>query len=248
MDRYVSLKDMEYHAKILMTQNAKNYINSGSNHELSLRENETKFKNVKLNPRVLINVKTTCTKTKLMNKEFEIPVGISPTAMHCLVHPEGEFNTMRASASRGSLMVVSTLGTKPLEEVAKCAPNHPKWFQLYVTVNRDMTKKLIGYVEESGYDAIVLTVDAPVLGKRERDMKNKFNLPPGYKLENLERFGEEMKMNSSEGSGLLQLFADQVEDRLIWEDLAWLKSVTKLPIVLKGIQCAEDAVLAGNKL
>lgn len=246
MERYVSLMDFEREAKTVMTENAKSYINSGANHQLALSENFQKFKNVKLNPRILVNVSSTCTKTTLLNSELEVPFGIAPTAMHCLVHPKGEFNTMKASVNKGSVMVVSTLGTVPFEDLGKIGGSHPKWFQLYITKNREITKTLVRNAEESGYKALVLTVDAPVLGKRESDMKNKFNLPSGYKLENLERFGNEMKMDSSEGSGLLSLFADQVDKTLTWESVTWLKSITKLPVVIKGVQCAEDAALAGK--
>jgi isopentenyl diphosphate isomerase/L-lactate dehydrogenase-like FMN-dependent dehydrogenase len=229
-----------------MTENAKGYINSGANHQQALEENCSKFRFVKLNPRVLVNVSETCTKAPLLHRTLSIPFGIAPTSMHCLVHPQGELNTVRAAEAHNTVMAVSTLATKSLEEIARTAPQACKWFQLYITKDRSITERLVKIAQEEGYEALVLTVDAPVLGKREMDMRNKFNLPPIFRLENLERFSEKLKMDSSEGSGLLALFSSQIDKSLTWDDIKWLRSITSIPIVIKGIQCAEDAILASN--
>ena len=245
MEKYVSVNDFEQAAKTVMTENASSYVNSGANHQLSLRENQEKFHLFKLNPRALVNVNTVSTTTKVMGREVSVPFGIAPTAMHCLVNPLGEKNTIRAANTANTLTCISTLATFSISEIANASPDAFRWFQLYVTKDRSITKQLIKQAEDSGYSAIVLTVDAPVLGKRELDNKIKFNLPAPYKLENLESISEKLKMDSSVGSGLLKLFISQIDQSLDWNSLAWLKEQTKLPIVLKGIQCWEDAVMAG---
>ena len=143
MEKYVSSKDFEEVAKTLMTENARAYINSGANHGLSLRENQDKYQIFKLNPRVLVNVNNVSTKTELMGRELNVPFGIAPTAMHCLVNPLGEKNTIRAAYKANTCMCVSTLSTFSLGEIANAAPDAFRWFQLYITKDRSITKQLI---------------------------------------------------------------------------------------------------------
>ena len=123
------------------------------------------------------------------------------------------------------------------------------WFQLYLTTDRSITLGLINLARNYGFQALVITVDAPVLGKRERDQRLKFTLPAAYKLENLMRFSDKMTVegDKEEGSGLLKLFASQVDKRFTWEDLAWITEVAKgMEIIVKGVQCSEDALLCGK--
>lgn len=244
--RYITVKDFEQLAETFMTENAKNYINSGSNHQGALKSNEDMFRMVKVNPRVLVDVSRTCTKARFLGKPTKIPIGISPTAMHKLVHPLGEINTVKAAQSWETIMTLSTLTTTSIPDVARAGRDCRKVYQLYITKNREITKALVKMAEEEGFEALALTIDAPVLGKREADNRNNFNLPPGLRLEALEALGG--TMNSSKTSGLLQLFADQSDQALSWKTLEWLKSITKLPIILKGIQSAEDAEQAGKFL
>ena len=247
MNKYASVKDFEKKAVSIMTENARSYINSGANHELCLRENEAKMGLVKLNPRVLRDVSKIDTSTTLIGRRLAIPFGIAPSAMHCLVDPQGELNTVRAAGECNTVMALSTLSTKSIQEVSEASESCFKWFQLYITKDRKITKTLIYLAEKHGYEALVVTVDAPVLGKREQDVRNKFNLPPGYRLENLETLSDLLKMDSSSGSGLFKLFSDQIAKNLSWSDIEWLRGQTSLPIVLKGIMSAQDARLCGKE-
>ena len=248
MNQYASTKDFEKKALSVMSENAINYINSGANHELCLRENESKLGLVKLNPRVLRDVSKIDTTATLLGQKLSLPFGIAPSGMHCFVHPEGELNTIRAAAACDTVMTVSSAATKSLQDVAKASPASYRWFQLYVTKNREISKRLIRQAEENGYKALVVTVDAPVLGKREAIRRKKLVLPPGTRLENMEAVADLLRTEDSGDKGVLQLFGEQIRKDLNWEDLRWLQQQTKLPIILKGIQGAEDARLCGEKI
>jgi 4-hydroxymandelate oxidase len=163
---------------------------------------------------------------------------IAPTAMHRLAHPDGEAATARAAAAAETVMILSTISTISMEDVA-AAGSGPKWFQLYVHRDRDLTATLVKRAHEAGYSAIVLTVDVPFLGRRLRDERNDFTLPPGLGLANLEG----IPLPAEPGSNLWRYFAAQIDPSVTWEDVAWLRSLSPLPVVLKGILTAEDAVL-----
>ncbi len=243
MDRLVSVKDFEEQASHLLDKNARGYYNSGANHELALRQNQEMFGFVKISPRILRNVSQVCLKARLLGRELALPFGIAPTAMHGLAHSGAEKNTFRAADKLGTVVTLSTLSTTSMEDAVQAAPEVPRLFQLYVTKNREIAQSLVRDAEALGFAALVLTVDAPQLGKREADERNKFHLPPHLKLAILEKFSR-FQVTSSEGSGLLKLFSDQIDASLEWEDAKWLQSITKLPVILKGIQCSEDAELA----
>jgi 4-hydroxymandelate oxidase len=164
---------------------------------------------------------------------------VAPTAFHRLAHPDGEIATARGAASAGTLMVVSTISTTSMEDVA-AAVDSPKWFQLYMHKDRELTAGLLKRAHESGYLAIVLTVDTPLLGRRLRDERNNFTLPDGIGLANLEG----VPLPAEPGSNLFRYFADQLEIAMTWEDVAWLRGLSPLPILLKGILTGEDARLA----
>ena len=245
MDRLVTVKDFEEQASLVLDKNARDYYNSGANHELALRQNLEMFKYVKINPRVLRNVSQICLKTKLQGRDMQIPFGIAPTAMQRLAHEDGEKNTIRAAAALGTVVTLSSLSTTSMEDFVQAAPDTARWYQLYVTMDREISRNLVRDAEANGFTALVLTVDAPQLGKREADQRNKFRLPPHLKLAILEKY-KRFQVENSEGSGLAKAFLDQIDASLEWEDAKWLQSITKLPVVLKGIQCREDAELAGS--
>jgi 4-hydroxymandelate oxidase len=149
---------------------------------------------------------------------------------------------MRATAAAGSLMVLSTMSTTSLEAVATaCEPSTPRWFQLYVLRDRDATRQLVMRAERAGYTALVLTVDTPITGSREKDVRNKFKLPEGLSLTNLQ---QQSSMDNSNGSGLTALFAAQIDSGLTFEIIPWLRSITSMPILVKGVLRGSDAVQA----
>jgi 4-hydroxymandelate oxidase len=164
-------------------------------------------------------------------------------AFQCLADPEGEIATALAAEIAGVGMVLSTLATKSLEEVATVAKGL-QWFQLYIHKDQGLTQALVQRAYTAGYKAICLTVDAPMLGKRERDQRNEFTLPPGLHPANLTNIsGLDIPQAPGE-SGLLTYFAQQINPAVTWKDLEWLQSLSPLPLVVKGILRADDAVRA----
>ncbi|MFO0108833.1 MAG: alpha-hydroxy acid oxidase, partial [bacterium] len=181
--------------------------------------------------------------TQVLGESLQLPLLIAPMAFQCLADPEGEIATALAAEIAGVGMVLSTLATKSLEEVATVAKGL-QWFQLYIHKDQGLTQALVQRAYTAGYKAICLTVDAPMLGKRERDQRNEFTLPPGLHPANLTNIsGLDIPQAPGE-SGLLTYFAQQINPAVTWKDLEWLQSLSPLPLVVKGILRADDAVRA----
>jgi 4-hydroxymandelate oxidase len=157
---------------------------------------------------------------------------IAPTAFHGLAHPDAELATARAASAEGTIMILSTLSNTAVEDVVKAA-NGDLWFQLYVYKDREATRNLIQRVESAGCKAIVVTVDAPFLGIRERDVRNGFTLPVGLTIKNMDFSGMDNVTGGEGNSGLAAYFASGLDSSLSWKDIEWLRSITKLPIILK---------------
>jgi L-lactate dehydrogenase (FMN-dependent) and related alpha-hydroxy acid dehydrogenases len=164
-------------------------------------------------------------------------------AFQRLAHPDGEVATAHAAQSTGSLFVLSTLSSSTVEEV-RGATDGPLWFQLYVYRDRAATRSLVERVEAAGYQALVLTVDAPVLGRRERDVREQFQLPPAVEIANLVPGGLPTLPDASGDSGLAAYCARMLDPSLTWSDLDWLCPITGLPILVKGIVRGDDAARA----
>ena len=163
---------------------AYDYYASGAHDELTLRDNRAAFDRLRLAYRVLVDVAERELATTVLGQPVTMPVLVAPTAFHRLADPEGEVATARAAAAAGTVMVLSTLSNSPVEEVVPAAGG-ALWFQLYVYQDRGATRALVQRVEAAGCRALVLTVDAPYLGRRERDVRNRFHLPPGLAVANL---------------------------------------------------------------
>jgi 4-hydroxymandelate oxidase len=238
----INLWEYEQLAKEHLSQMALDYYSSGAGDEATLRDNRAAFERVKLRPRMLVDVSDRHLHTSILGQPLQLPLLIAPMAFQCLAHPEGEVATAKAAASAGVGMVLSTLATKTMEEVA--LPNSVQWFQLYIHKDRGLTRALVERAKFAGYKALCLTVDAPMLGKRERDQRNQFTLPPGLHAANLTTISG-LDIPQTEGeSGLFAYFAQQLDPSLTWQDLEWLQSISSLPLVLKGILRGDDAVRA----
>jgi len=174
-----------------------------------------------------------------------MPVMLAPTAGHKLCCDEGEPATARAAAAAGTLMILSTLSTTPLEEVA-AASDGPKWFQLYVYQDREITRTLVQRAESSGYLGLCLTADVPFIGNRERDLRNAFSFP--YPLANFLNMQLENMPPGVVGqsSGFGSYIASNWDPSLSWSDVDWLASITRLPVIVKGVMIGEDAILASE--
>jgi isopentenyl diphosphate isomerase/L-lactate dehydrogenase-like FMN-dependent dehydrogenase len=218
----INVFDYETLAQAHMEPSAWDYYQSGSDDEVTLRANRTAFERIRLRPRMLVDTRTCHMGTTVLGTPVSIPILIAPTAFHCLAHPLGECATALAAARADTLMVVSTSSTRSLEDIAS-EGGGPLWFQLYFH-DRKSAEELIHRAEVAGYRALVLTADAPRWGHKERAIRSGFRIPS--------------KANFS-GQG-----PAEIEPSLTWESLVWLRSVTQLPIILKGILTAEDAMLA----
>ena len=242
--RPINLFEYQTLASQKLPQMALDYYASGSWDEITLRDNRAAFERYKLRPRMLVDVSQRDLSTKILGQSLQLPILIAPMAFQCLAHPEGEIATAKAAAKLGALMVLSTMATKSMEEVANVRNQTPQWFQLYVHRDRGLTKALVERAHAAGFKALCLTVDAPVLGKREKDTHNQFVLPPGMELANLATLTD-LEIPSKPGeSGLFAYFLEQLNPALTWADLEWLQSLSPLPLVVKGILRGDDAIRA----
>ena len=174
-----------------------------------------------------------------------MPILIAPTALPGLAHPEGEIATTKAAGAAKTLMTLATLSTSSIEEAMATATGLV-WFQLYVFRDRAISASLVQRAETAGCKAVVLTVDVPVAGRRERDVRNRLRLPDHLSLKNLLSAGCQELPKNVAGSGLAAYVASLFDAALTWKDIEWLAGVTKLPILVKGILRADDALRAVN--
>ena len=242
----VNISEFETLARERMSRQAFDYVAGGADDEITLAKNRAAFERITLYPRVLVDVSTVDTSTEVLGQRIAFPVLVAPIAFQALAHPDGELATARATSAAGTIMIASTLASFRLEDIAAAAPG-PKWFQLYCCKERAATQQLVERAETSGYDAICLTVDVSRLGRRERDLRNQFTLPPEVVPRNFEDaadFSESPQMERQ--SALAEYVADLLNDSLTWDDVAWIRSISKLPVVLKGILTREDASLAAD--
>jgi 4-hydroxymandelate oxidase len=239
----VNLEGLEAMAEKKMDAMAFSYYVSGAEDEITLQENRAAFSRLTLMYRVLRGVGEIDTRTTLLGHELAWPVLVAPMAFQRLANDEGERATARAAAKSGTLMLLSTMSNVSMETVARDAGG-PVWFQLYIYKDRDTTAELVRRAERAGCKAIVWTVDAPVLGRRERDMKHRFHLPEGLTAENMMPGGYEKIEAADRGSGLAAYFASLLDPGISWKDLEWLCSLTRLPVLVKGIVRADDATRA----
>lgn len=176
------------------------------------------------------------TRTTIQGEEITAPICISPTGFHCLVWPDGEMSTARAAQAAGVCYITSTFATCALEDIAATAPRGLRWFQLYVQPDRQLNKQLVQRVESLGFRALVITVDVPKLGNRRHDVRNQLDLKMNLLLKDL-RFPKER-------TSVPYFQMSPIDSSICWNDLSWLQSITRLPIILKGILTKEDAELA----
>jgi 4-hydroxymandelate oxidase len=235
----LNLFEFEALAREKLDPMAYDYFAGGAGDEVTLRANRAAFERIRLLPRVLVDVGERDLTTTVLSRPVSFPVLIAPTAFHRLAHPEGELATAKAARDAGTVMVLSSLSTTPMEEVA--AVGGERWFQLYVYRDREVTRELVARAEAAGYTALVLTVDAPYLGRRERDVRNSFTLPAGLRVANVAGRGYGGLAREAGTSGLAAYFATMLDPTLTWRDLEWLVAITSLPVVVKGVHRADDA-------
>jgi len=215
------------------------YYAAGAMDEISLRENREAYERLRLHYHVLAGMQNVDPATSVLGQPVAMPVLVAPTAFHRMAHQDGELAAVRAAGKAGTVFVLSTLSNTAMEEVTAAATG-PVWFQLYIYKDRAVTSDLVKRAENAGAAAIVLTVDAPVWGTREPDVRNQFNLPEGLFVENLSPSGKQAFPKSA-GSGLAAYVAQMFDGAIGWRDLDWLCAQTKLPVVVKGVCRPDDA-------
>ncbi|MBE9015461.1 alpha-hydroxy-acid oxidizing protein [Chroococcidiopsidales cyanobacterium LEGE 13417] len=240
----INLFEYETLAQKHLSQMAWDYYASGAWDEVTLKDNRAAFNRYRLHPRMLVDVSQRDLSTTILGQSLSAPILIAPMAFQCLADPTGEVATAKAAAHSGIGMVLSTLATKSMAEVAIANPQ--TWFQLYIHRDRNLTRALVEYAYQCGAKALCVTVDAPFLGRRERDTRNQFVLPQGMELANLCNLQDkDLDIPHRQGeSGLFAYFAEQLDPGVTWTDLAWLRSLVPLPLVVKGILRPDDAIRA----
>jgi 4-hydroxymandelate oxidase len=236
----VSLRDLEPVARERMHPGSFDYAAGGAWDEIGLAENETAWQRHRFRPRVLVDVGSVDPGTMMLGRPSALPLAIAPMAVHGLAHPLGEVATARAAAAAGVPFSLSTMSSRSIEEVAEGAPGGRNWFQLYLQARPHQSRELVERAARAGYEAIVLTVDLPILGYRERDRRSGFELAVP-----LGNFDTTDSGPSHRPDAIGFADTDPWQHRTpIWEDLATVRSWSSLPLVVKGILTAEDAVLA----
>jgi isopentenyl diphosphate isomerase/L-lactate dehydrogenase-like FMN-dependent dehydrogenase len=230
--------DYERAAEERLERGAFGYFAGGAADEWTLRENVAVFNRWVLRPRMLVDVSSTTAATTVLGTDISMPLLVAPTAFQRMAHPEGEVAMARGAAAANTIMCLSTIANATIEDVAAAAPEAPRWFQLYWGPDRGIVADLVARAEAACFLAIVLTVDLPVLGRRERDLRTGFEIPPDVPVPAFSALAE------IAGAVSPAAIHWAVDNALTWRDLEWLRSLTSLPLVVKGVLTAEDAVLA----
>ncbi|HEX4705856.1 MAG TPA: alpha-hydroxy acid oxidase, partial [Pseudonocardiaceae bacterium] len=220
------------------------YVQGGSGVEWTIAENRAAFDRVVVRPRVLVDVKQCDPTTVLLGSTIDSPIGVAPMAYHRLVHADGELATAAATAEVGGPFVVSIFASQDLADIAKYAIG-PLWLQLYWLRQRNALVDLVRRAEWNGFGALMLTVDAPRVARRLRDVRNSFAVPDRIRAVNLELTVTATSHLTNAGSSAIEQHSrEEFDPAITWSDLSWLRERTILPLVLKGILTAEDARLA----
>ena len=238
----VSLADFESLAREVMELVAFDYIAGGAWDEQSVGEAEAAWRRRRLRPRVLVDVSHVDPSTTMARQPATLPVAIAPMAAHGLAHPDAEIATARAAAAAGIPFTVSTMSTASIEAVASAAPDGVLWVQLDAQADPRRSRIFVERAATAGYSAIVVTVDLPVLGYRERDLRSGFNLavPHGNFSDDA---GPDHASHAAIGGGY-DIIESDLDRGLTWPDVAAIRSWSSLPVFLKGILTAEDARIA----
>jgi 4-hydroxymandelate oxidase len=239
MTELVTIADFEEVARQRLATMVYNYIAGAAGDEISLRRNCGAFDALLLKPRVLRDVSRIDTSVEIFGTKLPFPILLAPTAYHRMVHPEGELAAACGAGAAGATLVVSSLSNTTIEDVAAAAAG-PLWFQLYVQPDRAFTRDLVQRVEAAGCRAICITVDTPVLGTRHREVRDHFGLPEGLDRANLRGCKGATASRYDENG----VYSEVLDAALTWEDIDWIRSFAKVPILLKGILAPEDAALA----
>jgi 4-hydroxymandelate oxidase len=238
------LGEFEAAARALLPADVWDYFQGGSGGEYTVAANRAAYERLALRPRVLVDVAECDLATTVLGLPLSLPVAVAPMAFQRLAHAEGEVATAAGAREAGTLFIASTFASRTFEEIAAAAAG-PWWLQVYWLRRRDVLSKLLRRAAKAGCHALMLTVDAPRLGSRLRDIRNGFSLPPGVSAVNVDAsVMAETHQHGAGSSSLQRHAASQLDATITWADLAWLREQTGLPLILKGIATAEDTAIA----
>jgi isopentenyl diphosphate isomerase/L-lactate dehydrogenase-like FMN-dependent dehydrogenase len=229
-----TITDFEARAADLMPEGAHGYYAGGAGDEITLRDNVAAWQRLALRPRVMVDCAERDPSTTVLGRRRSHPLIVAPTAFHTLATPDGETATARAAAATDTLFCLSTLSTTGLLELATRAPETRRWFQLYVFKDRGITREMVAAAVEHAYEALVLTVDLPVFGIRERDMRSGFVLDEASAIPNVGAAG-------ARGTLSLQDLGELFDPSLTWDDVGRFAADSGLPVLVKGVLTPEDA-------
>jgi 4-hydroxymandelate oxidase len=243
LSKVVSLADFEPLARRAMEPGAFDYVAGGAWDERSLGEAESAWCRRRLRPRVLVDVRHADASTTMAGQPVSLPVGVAPMAAQGLGHPDAELATAYAAAAAGIPFTLSTMSTSSIEAVAEAAPDGVRWFQLYAQADPRRSRRFVERAAAAGYSAILVTVDLPVLGYRERDLRSGFSLavPHGNFADDA---GPDHASHAADPNGGYDIIESDLDHGLTWPDIDTIRSWSSVPVFLKGILTAEDARLA----
>ncbi|KAI1325499.1 FMN-dependent dehydrogenase-domain-containing protein [Xylariaceae sp. FL0255] len=233
-----NLMDFESVAKNVMKKSAWAYYSSAADDEITMRENHSAFHRIWFRPKILVDVKNVTFNTTMLGTPVSMPFYVTATALGKLGHPEGEVILTRAAAKHDVIQMIPTLASCSFDEIVDARRgDQVQWLQLYVNADRAVTERIVRHAEKRGCKGLFITVDAPQLGRREKDMRSKFtdqgsNVQSGSETDN--------------SQGAARAISSFIDPALSWKDIPWFLSITKMPIVLKGVQCVEDVVRAAQ--
>lgn len=261
LDKAINIEDLRKMARKKLPAPLFNYIAGGSDDESNVDGNTDAFASAKLVPEYLVDVANIDLSVNVLGREISMPLLLAPTGMSRLFHPDGETAVCKAAAAAGTYYALSTVGSTTIEDVA-AASDGPKCFQIYVMKDRSLTREFIQRCKDANFDSLILTVDIPVAGYRERELRYGFTMPPKLNLAGLVGFAvkpgwvcrtlthaparlanvaHKIPQGSSQSTSLMKYIASQFDPSVSWDDLAWMLSEWGGPFAIKGILSAADA-------
>ncbi|KAI9777673.1 MAG: hypothetical protein M1835_005172 [Candelina submexicana] len=238
LEQCYNLMDFEAVARRVMKKTAWAYYSSGADDEITMRENHSAFHKIWFRPRILVDVENVDLSTTMLGTKVDIPFYVTATALGKLGNPEGEVILTRGAKKHNVVQMIPTLASCSFDEICdEAESDQVQWLQLYVNKDRNITKRIVQHAEKRGVKGLFITVDAPQLGRREKDMRSKFS-DVGSNVQNT---GGD---NVDRSQGAARAISSFIDPALSWKDIPWFKSITKMPILLKGVQRVEDVIRA----
>ncbi|KAL2112895.1 hypothetical protein VUR80DRAFT_6174 [Thermomyces stellatus] len=238
LDQMYNLLDFEAVAKRVMKKTAWAYYSSAADDEITMRENHAAFQRIWFRPKVLVDVEKVDFSTTMLGTPVSMPFYVTATALGKLGHPEGEVLLTRASRKHNVIQMIPTLASCSFDEIMDAAEgDQVQWMQLYVNKDREITRRIVQHAEKRGCKGLFITVDAPQLGRREKDMRTKFT-DDGSSVQ------KESGETTDNSQGAARAISSFIDPALSWKDIPWFQSITKMPIILKGVQRVEDVLRA----